>query len=405
MKKIFFAVYCSLFFSISLSAQNGIDFSGVLETNWALAAPWTDNESYAGRFLAGDTSFTGKVDAYYGNSSAFGQLSINYDSLESDIDFSLDELWIDYTDSFWGIRIGRQKIVWGKSDGIDITNVICPSDFSNLSSLIKGDSKLAVDAVCLSLNKNNFSSDFLWIPFFTPALLPVSPEVLEKPEYAIWNSEYGIRCSFYLSALDISLYGFYGWDDNPFLDYSLTFEVSGNYKRMGMAGIDAALPVGPVVFRMETAVFPLRHFQKKAETIITEKSISGTSTSTSQHNEFSALAGIDWMPEGWTITAQYYLDYVNGNLENIERENSFSHGATVSLSKNLLHDTIEISFSGILEFDCFDSLLNPSIKYSLSDQITLNAGAIIFLPGPQKEGSYGKYKDLSSFILNARFSF
>ena len=257
MKKILFAAFLTTIISISLSAQNGIDFSGALETNWALAAPWTDNESYAGRFLAGDTSFTGKVDAYYGNSSAFGQLSINYDSLESDIAFSLDELWIDYTDSFWGIRIGRQKIVWGKSDGIDITNVICPSDLSNLSSLIKGDSKLAVDAVCLSLNKNNFSSDFLWIPFFTPALLPVSPEVLEKPEYAIWNSEYGIRCSFYLSALDISLYGFYGWDDNPFLDYSLTFEVSGNYKRMGMAGIDAALPVGPVVFRMETAFFPL----------------------------------------------------------------------------------------------------------------------------------------------------
>ncbi len=412
MKKILFAAFLTTIISISLSAQNGIDFSGVLETNWALGAPWTDNESYAGHFLAGDTSFTGKVDAYYGNSSAFGQLSINYDSLESDIAFSLDELWIDYTDSFWGIRIGRQKIVWGKSDGIDITNVICPSDLSSLSSLIKGDSKLAVDAICLSLNKNNFSSDFLWIPFFTPALLPVSPEVLEKPEYAIWNSEYGIRCSFYLSALDISLYGFYGWDDNPFVNYAMDFQTtppsvsaSGSYERMAMIGADAALPIGETVLRLEAAFFPQRYFQKKSDSVITEIMTSGEADSCEKHNQLSALAGIDWMPEGWTLTAQYYCDYVFGDLEPLERTDAFTHGATISVTKSLVNETLEVGFSGLLGFNDFDSMLSPSVKYSLSDQISVGAEAFIFVPGPERDGKYGAYKDLSSLCLKAKFSF
>ena len=31
-------------------------------------------------------------------------------------DLSLGEVWADYTESFWGIRIGRQKAAWGKAD-------------------------------------------------------------------------------------------------------------------------------------------------------------------------------------------------------------------------------------------------------------------------------------------------
>lgn len=439
MKKLLLITMLGVLVTAGLAAEGGVDFSGDIETLWGVGAPWTDKDVSAGRFSIGTTTFTGTIDAYYDNSSALAEGSVTYDAVNNLLDYSVDELWLDYTESFWGVRIGRQKAVWGKADGIDITNVLCPSDMSSLAAMTSDDSKLAVDAIRLSLNGNQFTADAYWIPFFTPAALPLDegnalrkflvpeafelpiPEMntvlvlpvtidgIENPELAIWNGEYGLRVSGYFSAFDISLYGFYGWDDTPFLDYAISygepaipgnpatampngFVINGKYERMAMIGADAALPIGETVLRLEGAFFPQRHFQKE----------EGGSL---QRNQISGLAGIDWMPEGWTLTAQYYCDAVLEDLDKLEREETYEHGATLSISKSLVNETLEISFAGLIGFNDFDSMLSPSVEYSLSDQIKAGLKAFIFIPGPEHDGKYGAYKDLSSICLNAKFSF
>lgn len=403
-----------LFAAAGLFAEGGIEFSGEVSARGGVAAPWTADDS-AGRFTMGELSFTGTIDAYYDNSSALAEGSVVYDAVNNSLDYSVDELWVDYTESLWGIRIGRQKAAWGKADGIDITNVLCPADMSSLAAMTADDNKLGVDAVRFSLSGNQFTADAYWIPIFTPAALPeemTGQLEIEKPETAIWNGEYGLRVSGYFSTLDVSLYGFYGWDDNPFVNYAMDFQttqpsvsVSGSYERMAMIGADAALPIGETVLRLEAAFFPQRYFQKKSDSVITEIMTSGEADSSEKHNQLSALAGIDWMPEGWTLTAQYYCDYVFGDLEPLERADAFTHGATISVTKSLVNETLEVGFSGLLGFNDFDSMLSPSVKYSLSDQISVGAEAFIFIPGPERDGKYGAYKDLSSLCLKAKFSF
>ena len=443
MKKLFLITMSLLLAASLLTAEGGAEFSGDIETLWGVGAPWTDSDTKAGYFTLGTTNFTGKLDAYYGNSSAYAEATLSYDAvnreggnLTNGLDLSLGELWLDYTESFWGLRIGRQKAAWGKADGIDIANVLCPSDMSSLAAMTSDDSKLAVDAIRFSLSGNQFTADVYWIPFFTPSALPldeanplrkfivpqtfelpipamntilsipVTIDGIETPEVAIWNGEYGLRVSGYFSALDLSLYGFYGWDDTPFLDYTISYgeaqppypampnglTVNGKYERMVMLGADAALPAGETVLRLETAFFPQRHFQK-------------TEGGSLQRNQLSALAGIDWMPSGWTLTAQYYCDAVFGDIDELERTDSYQHGATLSVSKSLVNETLELSLAGILGLNDFDSMLSPSVKYSLSDQISVGTTAYIFLPGPDKDGKYGAYKDLSTISINAKFSF
>ena len=446
MRKIIF-ISLILFFLTPFIFADGVEFSGDISTSWGVFAPWT-KEDTAGDFSLGNTDFTGKVDAWYGNSSALAVGSVNYDALANKIDFSLGELWLDYTSSFCGLRIGRQKAAWGKADGIDITNVLCPSDMSSLAAMTGDDSKLAVDAIRLSLSGNQFTVDFYWIPFFkaaelplaednslrkflvpasvdypVPAMntslhLPVTINHFEKPELAIWNGEYGLKFSGYFSAFDISLYGFYGWEDIPLLNYGIKFGaplvptnpatampeeiiVGGKYKRLAMLGADAALPIGPTVLRLEAAFFPQRYMQIEAEETLRQ----AQGPQEIKRNQLSALAGIDWMPSGWTLTAQYYCDYVFGNLDTLERKEAYQHGATLSISKSLVNETLELSFAGVIGLNDFDSMLSPSIKYSLSDQINLGLNAFIFLPGPDRDGKYGAYKDLSSLCLNAKFSF
>ena len=427
MKRI--SIFTTIFLGVCfLFAEGNVDFSGNIETLWGAGLPWTESDTARGRMTLGETSFTGKIDSYFGNSSALVEGSARYDSIEDSQDFSLSECWLDYTSDFWGVRIGRQKTAWGKADGIDITNVICPKDMSSLA-VMTANEKLAIDAVRLSLNGNQFTADAYWIPFFTPAELPlkkgnnlrkyiapdgVNFEEFENPETALWNSEFGLKLSGYFSAFDLSLYGFYGWDDMPFMDYTMTsglVTVTGRYKNMAMFGADAAIPIKETVLRMEAAFFPERHFQKSGSTIIEEKMLAaekGSSASVEsslQRNELSALAGLDWMPEGWTFTAQYYCDYVFGELENLERKKALQHGATLSVSKKLLSDTLELSLSGVLGLNDFDSFIKPVVTYSLSDQINLSAGAYVFIPGPDRDGQYGSYKDLSTGYLRCKYCF
>ena len=172
---------------------------------------------------------------------------------------------------------------------------------SSFDAMTRDDSKLAIDSIRLSLTGNQFTADAYWIPFFTPAALPldegntlrkylvpstvafpipamkttltlpVTVSKFDEPEKALWNGEYGLKISGYFSALDVSLYGFYGWDDTPFLDYTITYDkaklmpnginIKGDYKRMGMIGVDAAVPVKETVLRAEAAFFPQRYFQ------------------------------------------------------------------------------------------------------------------------------------------------
>ncbi len=453
--------------ALPLAAQE-VMFSGDVKTSQGAAAPWTESDSSAGYFILGNTSFTGKIDTWYDKSSAYAEGTIGYDgtkqagstaaegsesssALPGGFIASISELWLDYTDSSWGIRIGRQKKAWGAADGVDITNVLCPSDMSSFAAMTADDSKLAIDSVRFSYNGDTFTADLWWIPIFTPAALPLdegnslrkflipasvdinSPVAGSKltlpiklgslgiPEKAIWNGEYALNVSGYFSSLDASFYAFYGWDDMPFLDYTLemnpsAIKVSGSYEHMAMIGADASIPLGETVLRLETAFFPQRHFQKSAESIIQEKmeaaalaAQTGTSpaeTETSEkRNQLSALAGIDWMPSGWTLTAQYYCDIVFGDLAKLDRSETYSHGATISISKTFLDETLEASLSGLVGFNDFDSMISPSVKYSLSDQISLGGGAYIFLPGPDKDGEYGAYKDLSTFYINAKYSF
>jgi len=418
---------------LSAAFSQEVRFSGDLSTNWGGYAPGTE---LAGDFSVGNVDFTGSLEVYSGNSTGFVEGNVNYDFLTGDLNFDLSEAYIDYSSSYWGIRLGQQKVAWGKADGINITNSVFPKDST---SLFNEDDSVAIKSARLSLTGNSFTVDAFVIPFFTgtklpleetnplrKVLVPASVEInqggtamslpvnignLTSPELNFKNMEYGIKASGYFSFCDVSLYGFYGWDKTPVLNYQLntvmhpvygvevpeSLTVNGEYKRLAMVGLDMAIPVGALVLRTETAYFPNREFQASSEAIM-----SGKPSSVKQQ-QLMAVAGFDWMPSDWTITAQYYSDAILNKSENTQRTDSYEHGGTLSISKSLLNDTLELSVSGVMGFNSFDSVLNGSAKYSLSDQIALTLGTYVFLPGPEKNGTYGNYKDFSSIYVKAEF--
>lgn len=404
MKKVLSLIFHLSIFIFSLASQ-GVQFSGAAGSFWAGAIRLENR----GDFLLGDIWLNGKFEAFYNKSSAYAEGRAGFDETENKTYAELKEIYLDYTTDFWSLRAGRQKAAWGKADGIDIVNVLCPKDYSSTRSLFD-DEYFAIDSVRFSLNKGNHSLDAYFIPIFTAAELPKEQKAqlssIELPEKNIKNAEYALKLSGYFSRFDISLYGFYGWEDTPFLDYALKIEngmqtgikINAGYKKMAMFGADAAIPIGETVLRLEGAFFPKRHFQTAAEKILSD------GENTEEHNNLAALAGLDWMREGWTFTAQYFCDCLFGETENLERTRKFEHGTTLSISKSLLSETLKLSASGVLMLKDFDSAIELSGEYSLSDSIFLELGGYIFNEG-KETGTYGKYKDYSSIYLKARYVF
>lgn len=67
-----------------------------------------------------------------------------------------------------------------------------------------------------------------------------------------------------------------------------------------------------------------------------------------------------------------------------------------------MNDTLDLYFSGLLVFNDFDSAICVNMKYKMTDQIGIIAGTNIFLSGIE-EGTFGKFKNLSSIYMKAEY--
>ena len=447
-----FILSCTAFaFTSTLSFAQEINFTGSLTSQAGIGLPHTHENK--GDFLLGQNIFEGSIKSYIDEATvvvnaqlihdALGAQSANgYSALVSDdgsFALKLKEAYLDWKGEMLALRVGRQIVSWGKADDIQITDVISPKDEASFVASDYNESRLGIDAVRLSLLTEKLQIDAFFIPFFMPSLLPLAkgnplnpimfpdkvdgitiyaPENyrdLERPNKHISNSEYAFRASAYTSFADVSLYYFYGWDDIPFFKYSANINedfdidninVSGKYKRMMMVGLDAAIPIGDLVLRLEEAYFPNRHFQTSADYQM-EDAINGKSPKSSlKKHQLVNLVGFDWTPSGgWTITAQYICDIVF-KYSNILDRKDFEHQATLSIEKTLLNETLTLSASGSLDMRAFSAATELEADYKLSDAITLSAIGDCYYAGPTgQKGLYGDYHNLSSITFKGKMNF
>ncbi len=442
LRKGFFATLLFCLAAASLWAQD-ISYSGKLSALSGLGLPNTHDNK--GEFLTGSLMFDNVFKAYLEESmfvfnailigDSLGSQSTNglsaFVSDDGHFSLKLKEAYFDYNGGFIALRVGRQISAWGKADGIQIADVLCPQDESTVIASTYKESRQGIDAVRLSFIGESIQADAYWIPIFTPSTLPLAshnplrklvfPERLENvtldtpsryddfdlPKKKIANSEYALRVGLYRPAFDLSFYGFYGWDDMPFHSYTGTssVKVGGTYERMAMVGADAALPVGNFVFRLEGAWFPNRHTQTSADWQLAQQQDGKTASSSEKRHQLLGLVGFDWDPAGgWTITAQYIADYVAGSTSELDRK-SYQHQASLSVEKKLLNETLTLSGQAFMDLRTLSTNSELSAEYSLTDAIKLSLIGNLFLEGPKEEGKYGSLHDLSCVTLKGTISF
>lgn len=368
-------------------------------------------------FMSSRSRLRTEIKGIKGNSSFYASINANVNYLLPERTFfELREAYLEYAGRNWDLRAGRQIIIWGVSDGIRITDIIAPMDFTEFLARDYDDIRMPVDAMKLRLFNNNLKLELVFIPVFQSFIYPTDPlnpwnifpvseegpEIIIRPaltpETTLAKSEFGGRFSFFLSGIDMSLVSLYTWNKLPVFSTSLsegmdTSFLQPEHHRLLMTGIDLSTTLGPLVLRGEAAHFTGEYHPTD---------LNGSSNYLISRDVIRTLLGLDWYPgNDWTLTGQ--LSYTNilkycGELS-CERSNVL---ATLGISRKLLRSTFTLSTFAYVDISTKGFFSRTSLDYSLSDPIRLSAGVDLF---GGDGGMFGIYQDNSEVWIKVKYSF
>ena len=112
----------------------------------------------------------------------------------------------------------------------------------------------------------------------------------------------------------------------------------------------------------------------------------------------------DWMKYDWTVSAQYYGDWMTGSDAAIDRD-KYEHSATLNVSRTFSGGNFEIGVSGVVGLNYLDSFIQPKIDYAFTDNIKFSLSAMLYNQDWSEKGNYGKSdsSENSIFIVSPLF--
>jgi len=389
---------CALLLGAASARCEPLPFAGYLETRHAVQVESPQE------FLASETRLRLETEGNRDEASFFASINASENHLtEESSEVCLHEGYLDYAGDGWDLRAGRQIIIWGNSDGLQVTDVLCPSDLTEFATRDLDEIRMPVDALNLRYTgSGNLTVETVLIPFFEPAKLPepdspwrvgtgasLSPT---EPEKTLENGEVGVRASWFLPGIDLTFSWARLWNDLPTQIAADTEPNPIGYRRTSFAGMTVSVPRGSLVFRGEAAWFSNRNFPSTAQGVPdVEKPL------------LKALAGCDWYPgEDWTFTFQALGEHiVRHNGESMQDEDRSL--VTVRVAKKLFREKLELSDMGYVTLNDGDLFNRFEADFEIMDGFHAMAGADLF--AGTRSGIYGRYKDNTQVWVKAKYSF
>ncbi len=364
-------------------------------------------------FMASRSRFRGELEKVNGNSYFFASINAVHNNVLPELTkIQFREAYLEYTGEKWGFKAGRQIIIWGKADGLRITDVISPMDLTEFLAQDYDDIRMPVNGLIINKFGKNWDLDLVCVPVFESYIIPgannpwgtdfselgLVEDETNTPNFTLSNMEYGGKLSFYLSGIDFDISALNTWNKAPVYSYSVNdstgaMHIRPEHHRLGFVGVGFSKSLSAFIIRGESAFYFDKKFTPKPENY---------QVGLLESNSINYLAGVDWYPGNeWTITGQfsdeYILDYTSENALN-----EHTYVSTIGISKKILHSTLSLSTFGYIGLNEGDFFNRTSADYSLSDNIHLTAGFDWF---HGDSGVFGKYNKNSQVWIKAKYSF
>ncbi|WP_300668628.1 DUF1302 family protein [Desulfoluna sp.] len=380
------------------SGAGPLPFAGYLETRHAVQV------KSPREFLASETRLRLEALGSRDEASFFASVNASENHLgEASSEVRLHEGYLDYAGDGWDVRAGRQIIIWGNADGLQVTDVLCPSDITEYATRDLDEIRMPIDAVNLRYTgSGDLTVETVLIPFFQPAKLPETDSPWRvatgpkptptEPDKTLENGEVGVRASWFLPGVDLTFSWARLWNDLTAQIAPGTDPDPFGYRRTSFAGMTASVPLGSLVIRGEAAWFSDGSFPAAEQgTPDVEKPL------------IKALAGCDWYPgENWTFSVQALGEHIVGhNGDTLQDE---TRGLlTLRVAKKLFREKLELSNMGYLTLNDQDLFNRFEADYEITDGFHAMAGSDLF--AGTRSGMYGRYKDNTQVWVKAKYSF
>ncbi|MEN8228133.1 MAG: DUF1302 family protein [Bacteroidota bacterium] len=358
-----------------------------------------------------------------GNKVAFKANPMIYLYNSDSLNFRMRELYLDlYFDNF-DIRIGKQQVVWGKADGVFITDIVSPLNLTEFLLPDFDEIRTGVIATKVNYYLGNSTLEAIWIPVFTPTERPPQGSIwYMQPDFPVtptWDfsretitpaleaSELFLKYTALTSAIDFEFMGAYTWDDNPTMHVQREFgvdpitqqpiltglNITPEHHRLAIGGGSFSSEIKGVILRGEAAWYNGKYF-------LTENPLQPDGNI--QRDYLHYLLGLDFNLGPVKVSSQFIqqtiLDYDNDIL-NEKTENTMTFLARYDMFRETLHLEL-FSYIGLTNED---ALIRPKITYDFDDSFSILLGSNIFV-GDEK-GRFGQYSDNSMAYIKLKYSF
>ena len=392
-------------------AQNNIDISGFARTYEGFL---TDNGNMAISQQTMNLNFS-----KMGNK---GALVINPMAYLYDTDslvFRMREIYLDlYTKNF-DLRLGKQQIVWGKADGVFITDIVSPLNLSEFLLPDFDEIRIGVISAKLDYYIGTSTLEFIAVPVFQPNITPqpgsiwyISPDFPVQPQYdlskenvtpSLENTEIFLKYSGFTSKLDYEIMGAYTWDDYPSLYVSKDFDsithqlsdltITPEYKRLGVAGASFSATLGSFILRTEGAWYTGKSFQTEDMTV---------TSGLVEKDYLHYVVGLDYSLGNLRLSSQFIQKSIFNYEPDIldeETENTM----TFLASYNAMRETLHLELFSYVGLEYGDALIRPTIIYDIEDAFSVKLGANIFVG--DERGTFGRYDDNTMVYAKVKYNF
>ena len=365
-----------------------------------------------GEFSIIQNTFDWKLDYGKGDVALYINPVFNYNALNDKLDISLRQAYMDiYFDNF-DLRIGKQQIIWGKADGVFITDVISPRDLSEFILPDFDEIRIGINAVKFDYYIGNSTLEAVWIPIFQSTIIPGANSIWvpKKPDFPmpvnydysnsevekkLSESEIAMKYSYLGSAIDFELMAAYMWDDNPamhiYLQPDTTLLIKPEYHRLPLAGVSFSKAIGGAVLRGEGAYYFDKRFAAE------DLSVNGIK----EKDYANYLVGYDHNWFGVNVSFQFIQEYIMDYEEDM-RNDEFSNTMTFLVTEDFLRETLRLEFFSYYGINNEDALLRPKVVYDIADGFEVQLGANIFVG---EEGNFGQYNENDMLFMKVRYDF
>jgi len=335
-----------------------------------------------------------------------------------ELEMGLRQVYLDIFFNSMDIRVGKQQIIWGKADGVFITDVISPKNLREFLLPDFDEIRMGVTAVKIDYYMGNNTLELVFVPVFTPTKLPErdsiwSPDMNFKLQYVfdyskkevlrnLGNSEVFLKYSVLSSAVDFELMGGYMWDDDPTLhtiktvDMTTmqirTLKITPQHHRLGLFGGSFSTTLGGVVIRGEGAYYFGKYFQsseKKLKDGVIDK------------NYIHYLLGLDFTLADIKMSIQFIQQVILDYNDFILKDRS-DNTMTFLARKDFLRETLALELFAYIGLNDGDSLIRLKTVYKLVDGFDILLGVNIF---SGSKGKFGQYDQNDMVYVKLKYSF